>query len=190
MYVCALISPPPFLSLSVYVYIYVHIIDLPHINNTGTFTFCFISWIEEVVRLDEGYCNGGTPTRVLLRWSCPESEEVMREQKERSCGTLGTDCSRDLSLISIVVRKHHDQKQREEERVDLFTLLHHSPQPKESGQELRQRTWGILLPGLLNYSLFNWLSYATQDHLPRIGTTHSKQGIPTSITNQENSPQI
>ena len=50
---CTYLSSP--LSLPFCVCVYVHIIDLPHINNTGTFTFCFISWIEEMVRLDDGW---------------------------------------------------------------------------------------------------------------------------------------
>jgi hypothetical protein len=37
--------------------------------------------------------------------------------------------------------------------------------------------------------LLSLLSYRTQDHQPRDGTTHSEQDLPTSIINQENALQ-
>jgi hypothetical protein len=46
----------------------------------------------------------------------------------------------------------------------------------------------VLLTGFPPHGLFSLLSYRTQDHQPRDGTTHNVLGPPTSIINQENGP--
>jgi hypothetical protein len=49
-----------------------------------------------------------------------------------------------------------------------------------------QRPWRVLLTGLLPMACHSLLSYRTQDHQPRDGSTHSGLGPPPSITNWEN----
>jgi hypothetical protein len=45
---------------------------------------------------------------------------------------------------------------------------------------------GMLLTGLLLMTWLSLLSYITQDHLPRYGSTHNGIVSPSSITNREN----
>jgi hypothetical protein len=56
-------------------------------------------------------------------------------------------------------------------------------------QELMQRPWRNTACWLAPHGLLSLLSYTTQDHLLRGGTTHSGLGPPPSVINQENAPQ-
>lgn len=61
-----------------------------------------------------------------------------------------------------------------------------------SRQELKAGTWRKELKqrpqrsAVFWLSLLSLLSYTSQDHLPRNGTTHNGRGPPTAITNQDN----
>jgi len=83
------------------------------------------------------------------------------------------------------------QKQGEEERVySAYTsniAVHHKGSWR---QELMQRprrdaAYWLASPGLLSL-----LSYRTQDHQPRDGTTHNGLGPPPLITNRANALQL
>jgi len=50
-------------------------------------------------------------------------------------------------------------------------------------QELMQRPWRDVSYRFASPGLLNLLSYRTQDHQPRDGTTHNGLGPPTLITN-------
>jgi fatty acid desaturase len=83
--------------------------------------------------------------------------------------------------------KLHDPKQAGEERVYLTytsTLLfttgrsqdRNSSRTRSWGQELIQRPWRSAAYWLALYGLLNLLSYRTEDHQSRDGTTHNGLG--------------
>lgn len=74
-----------------------------------------------------------------------------------------------------------------EEGQSLFQFAGYSPSLREVGIEAGAMKGSFLLacsPGFLIY-----LSYIAQAHLPRHGITHSRLGLPVSISNQENASQ-
>ena len=91
--------------------------------------------------------------------------------------------------------KHHDQTASWEKRICLtYTSASVESQEVSEGsqelkmagswrQELMQRPWRGAANCLASYGLLSLLSYRTQDHQPRDGTTHNRLGLPTSITN-------
>ena len=50
-------------------------------------------------------------------------------------------------------------------------------------QELMQRPWRIAVYWVASHGLLSLLSYRTQDHQPRDGTTHNGSDPPSLITN-------
>lgn len=52
-----------------------------------------------------------------------------------------------------------------------------------------QKLWRSAVYWFTSHGLFSLLSYTTQGHLPRVGTTYRGLGSPTSISNQENARQ-
>lgn len=75
-----------------------------------------------------------------------------------------------------------------EEGQSLFQFAGYSPSLREVGIEAGAMKGSFLLacsPGFLIY-----LSYIAQAHLPRHGITHSRLGLPVSISNQENASQM
>lgn len=75
-----------------------------------------------------------------------------------------------LVRISIIMIKHHDQSNMESEVASSFQLLvHHSG---KSGQEHRTGSWRKESCLLACYHhLLSLVSYSTQDHQPRSGST-------------------
>ena len=75
-------------------------------------------------------------------------------------------------------------------------LVYHSRHLRKPGQELKQsrnleagadaEAWRDAAHWLAPRGLLSLLSYRTQDHQPRSGTTHNRLAPPTSIANQEN----
>jgi hypothetical protein len=51
-------------------------------------------------------------------------------------------------------------------------------------QELTQRSWRDAAHWLAPRGLLSLLSYSTQEHLPRVGSTHSGLGSHTSTINK------
>ena len=86
----------------------------------------------------------------------------------------------------------HDQKQLREESIYLVLQLPgHNPSPREvrAGTEGRiQETWiaDTMEKAACWLASLSYLSYITQIYMPRNGTTHSRLGLSTSISNSEN----
>jgi hypothetical protein len=95
-----------------------------------------------------------------------------------------------LVRVTSAVMKHYEQKQFEEgtaysayTSVSLFILKEVRTGTQQAGtwrQELTQRPWGCCLLACSPY-LRSLLSYRTQGHQPRDGTSHN--GPSPSITN-------
>jgi hypothetical protein len=92
------------------------------------------------------------------------------------------------ALASVPVIKHWQKASWR--RKGLFQFIVH--QQKKLGQELKAGSWWqeLKMEPLRNSAylivpcgLLSLLSYTTQDHLLRVGTTHNELGSPTSIIN-------
>jgi len=71
-------------------------------------------------------------------------------------------------------------------RIETLTKTEHF----QGMQELMQRPWRDVTYWLASPGLLSLLSYRTQDHQPRDGTTHNGLGPPTLITSWENALQL
>ena len=94
-----------------------------------------------------------------------------------------TTCSHVFSCKISCVFCRCNEKQLKEERKYLASTSPHSPSLREvragsRGQELMQRPQRVLLSGVLPKGLLSLLSYRSQGHHPRDGTTHSRLGPP------------
>lgn len=97
--------------------------------------------------------------------------------------------------------KHHNQDSLWRKRFISLRLPNHSLSLKKviAGTQKRAGTWRQKLIKkwwrnatywLALHGFFSQLSSSTQDHQPRVGSTHSKLGHPISIIGQENAPRI
>ena len=100
-----------------------------------------------------------------------------------------------LAWSSIVAMKYRDQKASWGEKGLFGLCLHTDSHGMKSGQELKQgrnlkagadaEAMERAAYWLASTGLLSLLSYRTQDHQPRDGTTHNGLGPLTSVTNEE-----
>ena len=94
-----------------------------------------------------------------------------------------------LLRVAIADMRYHDLKQLEEERVYLAyncisLIWHEGSRDRNSSrggtwrQELMQTLWTGTAHWLAPHGLLSLLSYRTQDHQARDGTTHNGLGPP------------
>lgn len=122
------------------------------------------------------------PGKYRLNYSIKQWFQTQRPDSERCSGSY-----------SVAVTNSMMENNLEEERI--YVLSSHSPWLREAAAGAQARRWRQILkrrprrsaaPWLARYGFLGLLSYTTQDHLSRCGTSCRELSPPTPITNWEN----